>query len=103
MLAVGWFLHNFATVVLTTALYAYCLDAYPEGSGEVAAWLNAARTWGGFVVGYVQIPWQTSIGSEKMYGIQSVIVAAVFFMVVLLQFMGAKLRHVQGPMDFKTQ
>lgn len=56
VLAVGWFLHNFATVVLTTALYAYCLDAYPEGSGEVAAWLNAGRTWGGFVVGYVSCP-----------------------------------------------
>ena len=103
VLAVGWFLHNFATVVLTTALYAYCLDAYPEGSGEVAAWLNAGRTWGGFVVGYVQVNWVVAEGAQKAYGIQSAIVAVAFFMIVGLQFFGAKLRRMQGPMNFKTQ
>ena len=103
VLAVGWFLHNFSAVVLTTALYAYCLDAYPEGSGEVAAWLNAGRTWGGFVVGYVQINWALASGAEKEYGVQSAIVAAVFFMVAFLQFYGGKLRAKQGPMKFKTQ
>ena len=103
VLAVGWFLHNFSTIVLTTGLYAYCLDAYPEGSGEVAAWLNAGRTWGGFVVGYVQINWAIASGPQKEYGIQSAIVAVVFVMIVFLQFYGGKLRARQGPMNFKTQ
>ena len=103
VLAVGWFLHNFSTIVLTTGLYAYCLDAYPEGSGEVAAWLNAGRTWGGFVVGYVQINWALASGAQKEYGIQSAIVAVVFSMIVFLQFYGGKLRARQGPMNFKTQ
>jgi MFS family permease len=103
VLAVGWFLHNFSTIGLTTAIYAYVLDAYPEGSGEVSAWLNAWRTLGGFVVGYVQIIWAESQGLEKECGIQSAIVATVFSVVVFLQFFGPKLRAMQGPMNFKTQ
>ena len=101
-LAFGWFLHNMCAIIITTAVYAYLLDAYPEGSGESAAWLNAARTWGGFVVGYVQIIWVQAIGFQKTYGIQSAIVAAIFFLVVFLQFYGSELRHSQGPMNFKT-
>ena len=103
VIAVGWFLHNFSTIVITTAISAYCLDSYPEGSGEVAAWLNAGRTIGGFVVGYVQIIWAQKQGTQTEFGIQSAIVAAVFFMVVLLQFYGPRLRRMQGPMNFKTQ
>ena len=30
----------------TTGLNAYLLDAYPEGSGEVGAWINVGRTLG---------------------------------------------------------
>ena len=68
-----------------------------------AAWLNAGRTWGGFVVGYVQINWEAKTGFEKEYGVQSAVVAVVFALVVYLQFYGAKLRARQGPMHFKTQ
>lgn len=51
ILAVGWAMHNFATIVTTTAVGAYLIDAYPEASGESAAWLNFSRTLGGFIVG----------------------------------------------------
>jgi MFS family permease len=53
VLAVGWGLHNFATVVTTSAVGAYLLDAYPEAAGECAGLINFARTLGGFIVGYV--------------------------------------------------
>ena len=103
VLAVAWFLHNLSTVISTTALYAYCLDSYPEGSGETAAWLNASRNWGGFVIGYVQLNWAAAQGTQIEFGIQSAIVAAAFSIIVFLQFFGAKLRARQGPMYFKTQ
>ena len=89
-LAFGRFLHNFSAVGITTALFAYLLDAYPEASGEVAAWLNVGRTSGGFVVGYVQIIWTgpNAQGIGKEFAIQSGIVAASFLMMVFLHFWG---------------
>ncbi|KIX00338.1 uncharacterized protein Z518_10477 [Rhinocladiella mackenziei CBS 650.93] len=101
-LAIGWCMHNFATIVTTTAVGAYLLDAYPEAGGECAAWLNFARTLGGFIVGYIQINWANKAGTQTEYGIQSGIMAAAFILVVFLQFFGAKLRHAQGPLNFKT-
>lgn len=102
ILIVGWGIHNFSTIVTTTAIGAYVLDAYPEASGEVAAWLNAARTFGGFVVGYVQITWAQAEGTQKQFGIQSGIVGAAFLIIVFLQFFGETLRKKQGPLNFKT-
>jgi len=102
ILAVGWCMHNFATIITTTAVSAYLADAYPEASGESAAWLNASRTLGGFIVGYVQITWAESQGTQKEYGIQTAIMGAAFLIIVYLQFFGAKLRHRQGPLNFKT-
>lgn len=81
---------------------AYVIDAYPHASGETAAWLNAARTFGGFAVGYVQIIWAQAQGTQKEFGIQSGIVAAVFGVVVVLQFFGARMRRWQGQLEFKT-
>lgn len=98
----GWALHNFATIVTTTAVGAYLIDAYPEASGESAAWLNFSRTLGGFIVGYIQINWAASAGTQTAYGIQSGIMAAAFGVVVVLQFWGRRLRGVQGVLDFKT-
>lgn len=62
VLAVGWAMHNFATIVTTAAVGAYLLDAYPEAGGECAAWLNFARTLGGFIVGYIQVSSLDKIG-----------------------------------------
>ena len=53
VLAVGWAMHNFSTIITTAAVGAYLLDAYPEAAGESAALINFARTLGGFIVGYV--------------------------------------------------
>jgi hypothetical protein len=47
ILAIGWGMHNLATILTTTAVGAYLIDAYPEASGESAAWLNFARTVSG--------------------------------------------------------
>ncbi|KAL2415722.1 hypothetical protein ABEF95_004306 [Exophiala dermatitidis] len=102
VLAVGWCMHNFATIVTTTAVSAYLLDSYPEASGECAAWLNFSRTLGGFIVGYIQINWATKAGTQTEYGIQSGIMAAAFLLLVFLQFFGHKLRNSQGPLKFKT-
>ncbi|KAI1621366.1 major facilitator superfamily domain-containing protein [Exophiala viscosa] len=102
VLAVGWCMHNAATIITTTAVGAYLLDAYPEAGGECAAWLNFVRTLGGFIVGYIQINWATKSGTQTEYGIQSAIMGAAFFIVVLLQFFGARLRHAQGRLNFKT-
>jgi hypothetical protein len=38
--SLAWGLYVFGIMVTTVAVNAYCLDSYPEGSGEVAAWLN---------------------------------------------------------------
>ncbi|ETI26869.1 hypothetical protein G647_09968, partial [Cladophialophora carrionii CBS 160.54] len=102
VLAVGWALHNFATIITTAAVGAYLLDAYPEAAGESAALINFARTLGGFIVGYIQIDWASSAGTQTAYGIQTGIMGAAFFIVVFLQFFGARLRHAQGPLKFKT-
>jgi MFS family permease len=102
-LAVGWGLQNFGIIVITTAINAYVLDAYPEGSGEVAALLNAARAWGGFVAGYVQIIWAQKSGTIVEFGSQAGISAAAFFIVVGLQFYGERIRKWQGQMNFVTQ
>lgn len=37
-------------MIATTAINAYLLDSYPEGSGEVGAWICVGRTLGGFMV-----------------------------------------------------
>jgi MFS family permease len=104
ILAVGWAMHNCATVITTTAVGAYLIDAYPEASGESAAWLNVARTFGGFIVGYVQIKWVDSRGLKHAYGSQAGIMAAAFALVIILQVFGKALRtEVDSPLRFKTR
>ncbi|KKY21679.1 putative mfs transporter [Phaeomoniella chlamydospora] len=102
ILAFGWGLHNFTTILTTAALGAYLIDAYPEASGESAAWLNASRTLAGFIVGYVQISWAEEVGTMQEYGIESAIMAAAFVVVIVLQVWGKTLRARQGPLRFKT-
>ena len=46
---VGYGLFSFGVMLCSVGVNAYNLDAYSEGSGEVAAWLNFSRTTGGFV------------------------------------------------------
>jgi hypothetical protein len=53
--SLAWGLYVFGIMISTVAIASYNLDCYPEGSGEVGAWLNQSRTIGGFVVSYVQV------------------------------------------------
>lgn len=96
-------MHNLSTILTTSAVSAYLIDAYPEASGESAAWLNFARTLAGFIIGYVQIEWAHASGPELEYGIQTAIMGGVFLLfIVPLTFFGKTIRRKQGPLKFKT-
>ncbi|KAL8795388.1 MAG: hypothetical protein Q9195_002129 [Heterodermia aff. obscurata] len=100
--AVAWGLYVFGIMITTVALNAYNLESYPEASGEVAAWINFARTTGGFVVSYFQVRWAVAMGPRRSFGVQAGVTAAVFFLVVLLHVFGKRLRSWSGPLEFKT-
>ena len=87
-------------MIATTAVNAYLLDAYPEGSGEVDARLCFGRVWGGFMATYVNIPWATKDGPAKALGIQAAIVIGAMVIILVLQLFGKRLRQAQGPMLF---
>ncbi|TAQ88665.1 hypothetical protein B7494_g3034 [Chlorociboria aeruginascens] len=52
--SLAWGLYVFGIMITTVAIASYNLDCYPEGSGEVGAWLNQFRTIGGFIISYEQ-------------------------------------------------
>ena len=81
---------------------AYNLDAYPEGAGEVAAWINSSRTTGGFLVSYFNIEWAAKQGPARSFGTQAAICAGAFLLVVALQSWGRRLRLWAGPLKSKT-
>lgn len=99
--AVVWGLFVFGIMIATTAINGYVLDAYPEASGEVAAWINVGRSVGGFIIVYFEIKWVQAMGSIKALAIQAAIVLCAFFIIVFLQVWGRKLRHWQGQITFK--
>ena len=100
--SLGWGMYVFGIMVTTVAVNAYNLDAYPEGSGEVAAWINFARTTGGFIISYFQVKWAARDGTIVSFGVQAGICAAAFSLIVFLQFFGKKLRQRSGELGFHT-
>lgn len=102
VLALAWGLYVFGVMITTVGINAYVLDSYPEGSGEVSAWLNFARTTGGFVVTYEQVRWATDMGPKNSFGIQGAIVAAGFGLIIVLHIWGKRLRAWSGKLDFPT-
>ncbi|RQM04605.1 hypothetical protein DH86_00004346 [Scytalidium sp. 3C] len=100
--SVAWGMYVFGIMIATVGINAYNLDSYPEGSGEVTAWINMARTTGGFVVSYFQVKWAQATGTESSFGTQAAIVGAMFLIIIVLQVWGRKMRHAAGPLDFKT-
>ncbi|ETN45189.1 uncharacterized protein HMPREF1541_10066 [Cyphellophora europaea CBS 101466] len=97
-----WGLYVFGIMITTVALNAYNLDSYPEASGEVSAWINMARTTGGFIISYFQVTWANAQGTKVSFGIQAAICAGAFLIIVALQFVGKSLRVKSGPLKFAT-
>jgi hypothetical protein len=100
--SLAWGLYVFGIMVTTVAISSYNLDSYPEGSGEVGAWLNQSRVLGGFVISYEQVKWAKASGTERSFGVQASVVAFVFFIIVFLQLYGKRLRTWSGRLHFKT-
>ncbi|KAJ5767412.1 MFS transporter [Penicillium nucicola] len=100
--SLGWGLYVFGIMVTTVAVNAYGLDSYSEGSGEVAAWLNMARTTGGFIVSYFQVNWAHSMGVKNSFGVQAGIIARASLIPIGLMIWGRALRERSGPLGFKT-
>ena len=100
--SVSWGLYVYGIMITTVAISSYCLDSYPEASGEVSAWLNFSRTMGGFIISYFQVTWATNEGASLSFGIQGAIVAGAFLIIIGLIFVGKRLRVWSGPLNFTT-
>lgn len=90
-------------MIATVALNAYLLAAYPEGSGEVGAWIVVARTMGGFMATYVEINWVKASGPVHAFAAQTGIAAAAGFLILALGIFGGRLRRAQGSMEFAME
>ncbi len=90
-------------MIATVALNAYLLDAYPEGSGEVGAWINVGRTMGGFMATYVEIDWVARSGPLRALAAQTGITAAAGLLILALGVFGKRLRRAQGRMVFAME
>ncbi|KAJ4983007.1 hypothetical protein SVAN01_11502 [Stagonosporopsis vannaccii] len=100
--ALFWGLYVFGIMISTVALNAYNLDSYPEASGEVSAWINFARTGGGFITSYFQVTWAQALGTKVSFGTQAGICAFAFLIIVALQVFGKRLRLKSGPLHLPT-
>lgn len=101
-LSVSWGMYTYGIMITTVAISSYCLDAYPEASGEVSALLNFARTMGGFIISYFQVQWASSAGPKNSFGVQAGVVAAAFGIVIILMVFGKQMRVRGGPLNFAT-
>lgn len=101
-LSISWGLYVYGIMITTVAVSSYCLDSYPEASGEVSAHLNNARTLGGFVISYFQVQWAEKQGTKVSFGIQAAVVAAAFGIILFLMVFGKRLRIWAGPLRFAT-
>ncbi|KAF2993748.1 hypothetical protein E8E13_001001 [Curvularia kusanoi] len=97
-----WGLYVFGIMITTVALNAYNLDSYPEASGEGSAWLNFARTAGGFIISYFQVTWAQALGAKVSFGTQAGICAFAFLIIIALQIFGKHLRLKSGPLHLAT-
>ena len=98
ILAVFSAVQTVGVMIVTTAINAYLLDSYPEGSGEVGAWVTASRNWSGFMATFIQIEWVTSAGPAKAFGAQAGITGASVLILIFLQTFGKRIRKWQGRM-----
>lgn len=97
-LVFGWGMYVGGYMILSVAITAYALDAYPTASGEVSALLTFSRIIGGFAVGYFQLNWGLSAGYDVSFGIQGAVVGASLIIVILLHVYGERLRATSGAL-----
>ncbi|KAL5313143.1 hypothetical protein ACEPPN_018876 [Leptodophora sp. 'Broadleaf-Isolate-01'] len=90
--AVGWGMYGLGVMLGSVALTAYSLDSFPMAPAEVAAWLNLARTMGGFAVGYFQQPWGKKTGYDVSFGIQAGIVTISILPILVVHKYGHSMR-----------
>jgi MFS family permease len=100
-IVMGWGMYVFGVMIASVAVTAYALDCYPNGAGEVSAFLNFARTAGGFSVGYFQQPWGAASGYGLSFGIQALIVGVATVVLTLIFIFGPRMRERGGPLNFK--
>ncbi|KAF8962348.1 MFS general substrate transporter [Flammula alnicola] len=82
-LIMGWGIAEFSVMINTVAVYAYCNDAFPKHQASYTR----------FSVAYFQVPWALKHGAIQTFGVESAIVAGLFFLVVpFLQWKGRDLR-----------
>jgi len=98
--SISWGLYVYGIMITTVAISSYCLDCYPETSGEVSAWVNNSRTLGGFIISYFQVTWATKEGTKTSFGIQAAICAAAFIIIIALMKFGKSLRVWAGPVKY---
>jgi hypothetical protein len=67
------------------------------------AWINLGRTLGGFIITYYEPPWVKSDGVQKVMGIPSGRIGASFFIIVILQIFGKRLRQFSGKVEFLSR
>ena len=87
-------------IIMTVSVNAYLLDAYPEGCGEVGAWVNFSRSMGGFMAVYVELNWVDRDGPVRTLGAQAGITVAAAILALTLGVFGKRLRKAQGRMVF---
>ena len=100
VLAVFSAVQTVGVMIVTTAINAYLLDCYPEGSGEVGAWVTASRNWSGFMATFIQISWVTKDGTARAFGAQAGVTGASVIILIFLQIFGKRIRKWQGRMVF---
>ena len=98
-LAFGWGMYVAGYMIVSVALTAYALNAYPNASAEVSAFINFSRIIGGFAVGYFQLDWGLHSGFDVSFGVQAAVVGSSMIIVVLLQVWGEKIRAKGGSLE----
>lgn len=101
-LSLAWGLYVFGIMITTVGISSYCLDSYPEASGEVSAHINNGRTFGGFAVSFFQVTWANATGTKVSFGTQAAICAAAFSIILILVAYGKRMRVWAGPLNFAT-
>ncbi|KAK8065972.1 hypothetical protein PG997_012719 [Apiospora hydei] len=90
--SIAWGLYVFGVMITTL----------PRGIGEVSAWVNMARTLGGFIISYFQVRWAHARGTKESFGVQAAICGGAFLLVLLLMWKGRGMRIWAGPLNFVT-